>query len=776
MIADFRRRNRISGIFLTAALWLLASAGALAFAAATPPAPKAPAPAGYGYRLPDGPFGPLWWAEGAYKVMRDDPLPAAKSPGISIAAARNEFEPFLLVLRPAARLDDLRVAVSDLAGPGGAVLPASSASIKLVEYVRVTIPTDTAAKPGWWPDPLPPCEGPFSAPGGENRPLWITVHVPGEAAPGQYRGTVILTAGSLRQSIPLALTVRSFALPSRPSIRSSFGLPAEHIRLYHNLETRQELEQVVDLYYQNMRDHRVAPTYPFELYPIEVAFSGLPWKGGEFDAANPHGGARSLKIADDDPAANVEASAAAPIPVEPGAAYVLGLWSRGAAEGQDATVMLEALDAAGRPVIPRAFLKTFKVGPAWKAERFEVPGFPAEVASVQLRLFPAFRANAGSTTGTAWFDDIVLSRAGSDANLLPGGDFEMPLEAIDVKADFSRFDKAARRYLDEFGFSAYDLVLQGLGTGSFYSRQEGLFGGFRQGTPEYDLLMSRYLKQVEAHLETNGWLGREYIYWFDEPDPKDYPFVREGMLNIRKNAPQLTRFITEHRPGPEIMDVSEIGCTIFDRVDPKAVAELLPKGREFWSYLCTGPKSPWLTLFIEHPAVNLRMWLWMSYGWGLKGILVWRANYWTSSSLFPPGVLQNPWQDPMSYVVGYGMPFGQPNLWGNGDGRFLYPPNREAGLDKTKYLTGPVDSVRWEILREGIEDYEYFVLLEKLVREAKPGQAARAAEAALLLKIPASIFEDGKTYNKDPRGAPRLPQESRLCHRGFVGVPLSVYP
>ena len=413
--------------------------------------------------------------------------------------------------------------------------------------------------------------------------------------------------------------------------------------------------------------------------------------------------------------------------------------------------MLEALDAAGRPVIPRAFLKTFKVGPAWKAERFEVPGFPAEVASVQLRLFPAFRANAGATTGTAWFDDIVLSRAGSDANLLPGGDFEMPLEAIDVKADFSRFDKAARRYLDEFGFSAYDLVLQGLGTGSFYSRQEGLFGGFRQGTPEYDLLMSRYLKQVEAHLETNGWLGREYIYWFDEPDPKDYPFVREGMLNIRKNAPKLTRFITEHRPGPEIMDVSEIGCTIFDRVDPKAVAELAPKGREFWSYLCTGPKSPWLTLFIEHPAVNLRMWLWMSYGWGLKGILVWRANYWTSSSLFPPGVLQNPWQDPMSYVVGYGMPFGQPNLWGNGDGRFLYPPNREVGLDKTKYLTGPVDSVRWEILREGIEDYEYFVLLEKLVHEAKPGQAARAAEAAKLLKIPASIFDDGKTYNKDPR-------------------------
>jgi len=223
------------------------------------------------------------------------------------------------------------------------------------------------------------------------------------------------------------------------------------------------------------------------------------------------------------------------------------------------------------------------------------------------------------------------------------------------------------------------------------------------------------------------------------------------MLNIRRNAPKLTRFITEHRPGPEIMDVSEIGCTIFDRVDPKAVAELAPKGREFWSYLCTGPKSPWVTLFIDHPAVNLRMWLWMSYQWGLKGILVWRANYWTSSTVFPPDVLQNPWQDPMSYTVGYGVPFGQPNHWGNGDGRFLYPPNREPNKDKSKYLCGPVDSIRWEILREGIEDYEYFVLLEKAIRDVPPEKAVRTAEAKKLLRVPEEIFQDGKTYAKDPR-------------------------
>lgn len=106
----------------------------------------------------------------------------------------------------------------------------------------------------------------------------------------------------------------------------------------------------------------------------------------------------------------------------------------------------------------------------------------------------------------------------------------------------------------------------------------------------------------------------------------------------------------------------------------------------------------------------------------------------------------------MSYAVGYGLPYGQVNHWGNGDGRFLYPPNRDPANARTKYLCGPVDSVRWEILREGVEDYEYFVLLERAIREAK-GQnklRATAAEAAKLLEFPPSLFTSGKDYTKDP--------------------------
>jgi hypothetical protein len=711
---------------------------------------------GYGYLISSGPPAALWWAEGAYKVKGDDPIPQARGETVRLVCGRNEYEPFLLVIRPEARLDAVRVEATAFHTAAGDEIPAGDVSILRVGYVKVTNPTDKDGAPGWWPDPLPPYDGPFTAYPGENCPLWITVHASKEAKPGLYRGKIVLTSADWRSEVPVELRVCSFALPDRPTVRSSFGLPTDHIRRYHNLETREEIERVVDLYYQNLRDHRLAPASPFDLTPIKVRTSGIYWKGGEFVSDNAHGGKRALKVEDDDPLVNIAAEYVDPIDIADRTPLELRWWARTAQEGDSYTVLLEALTAEGTWIPSANLLRVFKGAAEWKPEKLDIPRLPDEARSLRLRLFPVFRDEVGTTKGTAWFDDLIFRAApkGPEAvlyNILPGGDFEMPVEKMTVEADFTAFDRAARRYLDEFGFNAYNLRLEGLGTGSFYSRKEGLFAGFRQGTPEYDRLLSQHLRQVEAHLERNGWLGKEYIYWFDEPDPKDYPFVREGMLNIRKNAPQLTRFITEHRPGPEIMDVSEIGCTIFDRVDRAAVAELVPKGREFWSYLCTGPKSPWVTLFIDHPAVNLRIWLWMTYKWGLKGILVWRANYWTSSALFPANQVQNPWEDPMSYVVSYGTPFGQANFWGNGDGRFLYPPNREPNRDRTKYLSGPVNSIRWEILREGVEDYEYFVLLEKALKAAGTKKRALAERAKALLDFPATLFSSGKEYTKDPR-------------------------
>ncbi len=63
----------------------------------------------------------------------------------------------------------------------------------------------------------------------------------------------------------------------------------------------------------------------------------------------------------------------------------------------------------------------------------------------------------------------------------------------------------------------------------------------------------------------------------------------------------------------------------------------------------------------------------------------------------------------------------------------------------------PVTSIRLEILREGMEDYEYFKILEKLVDKAPVSQKKLAAKASKLLHFGPEFFTDGKTYSKDPQ-------------------------
>ena len=81
---------------------------------------------------------------------------------------------------------------------------------------------------------------------------------------------------------------------------------------------------------------------------------------------------------------------------------------------------------------------------------------------------------------------------------------------------------------------------------------------------------------------------------------------------------------------------------------------------------------------------------------------------------------QNPYEDPMGWRSGYSTPKGEKRPWGNGDGRFVYPPEAAADAHPSgPVLDGPVDSIRWEMLRDGIEDYEYLVILRGLLKDKK---------------------------------------------------------
>ncbi len=342
-----------------------------------------------------------------------------------------------------------------------------------------------------------------------------------------------------------------------------------------------------------------------------------------------------------------------------------------------------------------------------------------------------------------------------------------------ARVDFRRFDAAASRWLDGQGlergspFNAFRLPLHGMGGGTFHSRHLGGLEGFREGTPEHARLFADYLGQVERHLRERGWLDRAFTYWFDEPDPKDYEFVIAGQQRIRAAAPGLKRMLTE-QPEPELLGHVDLWCALTPEWTPEKVRARRAAGEEVWWYICTVPRAPYLTEFIDHPGTELRLWPWQSWQYGVDGILIWATTYWHSPEAYPDR-WQDPWQDPMSWVTSYGTPRGARLPWGNGDGRFLYPPRRDPNTATTPCLDGPINSIRWENLRDGIEDYEYFWLLDQAIRRTEEQRARdgsgkwkqRLAEARALLAVPEHISKDLTHFTLDPR--PMLEHRERLA-------------
>lgn len=330
-----------------------------------------------------------------------------------------------------------------------------------------------------------------------------------------------------------------------------------------------------------------------------------------------------------------------------------------------------------------------------------------------------------------------------------------------ARVDFSQFDAAATRWLDQERFSSFCLPLRGMGGGTFQSRSLGRLEGFEEGTPEHARLFQDYLSQVQRHLRERGWLDKAYTYWFDEPDEKDYEFVVAGMKRIKAAAPGLRRLLTE-QPEPALLGNVEIWCGLTPEWTPEKVRARRAAGEEVWWYICCGPVAPYITEFIDHPATELRLWPWQSWQYGVQGLLIWATTYWTSAAAFPGASAQDPWEDPMSYVSGYDFKPGHIGYWGNGDGRFLYPP-REALGSETPCLEGPVNSLRWENLRDGLEDYEYFWLLEQAIAQAanRNAPAGLLAEARRLLRVPPEVSTDLTHFTTDPR--PLLAQRERLA-------------
>ena len=324
------------------------------------------------------------------------------------------------------------------------------------------------------------------------------------------------------------------------------------------------------------------------------------------------------------------------------------------------------------------------------------------------------------------------------------------IAALRPSFDWTAWDAAMEKAVREYHFNSFRLPSPGLGGGTFHARSEPELCGFAENTPEYQVLFNSYYQQIEAHLREKGWLDMGYTYWFDEPDPKDYEFVMNGFRKLKEAAPGIVRMLTE-QVEPALVGGPNLWCPVSPEFAFDAAETRRAEDEKFWWYVCTGPKAPYVTLFIDHPGTEMRVWLWQTWQRKIDGILIWATNYWHSPEAYPDA-LQNPYEDPMSWTTGYSTPSGARLAWGNGDGRFLYPPEAAAaGNPPQPVLDPPVATIRLEMLRDGIEDYEYHTILKRLLAEkgATVPEKERQ-ELAALLEVPAEVTSSMTEFTKDP--------------------------
>ena len=719
--------------------------------------------ASYGQVLPDSSEAVgLWWAGSGWKVSKLRGPPKEKSQAMVIRTARNEAEAAQVVLRPAKAIKGLTARPTALKGPGGAVLDASAVEVLRVQYLDVTVPTDFSSVAGDWPEPLPPLDKPLDVEAGTNQPLWVRVKAPRDAVAGTYEGQIELKAEEYSAAVPLRVEVFDFTLPDRMTCQTSFGFGTHRMWQYHNLNSDAQRREVLGKYLASFASHHISPYDPAPMDHFRVHWPKVAtrWRGGRIDRSEKHAGAASLLVVDDNDKAAVSASYEGKIAIPP-KGLRLRVWHK-APNGHKFMFALNHHDARGQWMSGRNLTLAVEGTGEWAEFDRTVTEFPDGAKSVTLNVWPAMWSEAGEGTGKVHLDDLSLREPGGDRELLDGGDFEPPpLDQLQPRIEWNGWDAAMTVAMEQYHFNSFMVPIQGMGGGTFHQRHEPSLLGYGENDPEYKALFGSYCRQVQEHLREKGWLDRAYVYWFDEPDPKDYEFVNKGFARLKAAAPDLTRMLTE-QVEDALVGGPDLWCPVSFHYDHERAERRRAAGERFWWYVCCGPKAPHATLFLDHPAVEMRVWLWQTWQRRIDGILVWETVYWHSPTAYPGKELQNPYEDPMSWVSGYGVPKGSRQAWGNGDGRFLYPPPAAAdGKSPAPVLDGPVESIRWEMLRDGIEDYEYLAILRRLLAGPAGRKLApdKLAKLKALLDVPEEISKDMTHFTRTPEPIERRREE-----------------
>jgi hypothetical protein len=198
-------------------------------------------------------------------------------------------------------------------------------------------------------------------------------------------------------------------------------------------------------------------------------------------------------------------------------------------------------------------------------------------------------------------------------------------------------------------------------------------------------IIGPFLAALADHLRERGWLERTMVHICDEPSDNNSPSWCAVADACKRAAPGLR--LIDAIEGPDFRGHLDVWVPKLSHLRswwPHFAAARDEDGAELWFYTCCHPTGLYPNRFLDYSLTKTRILHWYNWRFGATGYLHWGLNFWTD--------------DPFSQVTNQGLP--------PGDCFIIYP-----GPD------GPLSSIRYEALRDGIEDYECLWLLADRTRE-----------------------------------------------------------
>lgn len=283
-----------------------------------------------------------------------------------------------------------------------------------------------------------------------------------------------------------------------------------------------------------------------------------------------------------------------------------------------------------------------------------------------------------------------------------------PGEGDKLQIDFSKFDRWVKIFKDEGVLGMIEGGHLGGRVGGWESQfvvqirqvKDGkvVSSSVDPGSPEADAFYAQFLPALVNHLKEKGWSDIYVQHLADEPIKENIGTYRAIAALVRKYAPGMK--IIEACHTKDLTGAIDIWVPQLNFLhdDYQHYQDRQKAGDQVWFYTCVFPQGEYANRFIELPLIKTRLLHWINYRYGITGYLHWGYNWWTE-------------EDPFKKVT---REHGGPPFLPAGDAWIVYP-----GKD------GPLDSIRFEAMRDGIADYELLCRLGEKDPEAAKALVAR---------------------------------------------------